>query len=131
MNRPIRRVAFVAMLMTFVLLLNVCVGYLWRQDSLNANPQNRRVTDAAFAQDRGAILVGNTAVAETVASKDQFKFQRRYPQGDLYAPVTGFFSYNFGSSELEQTYGAQLSGNDDRLTRALSGDERCLNCAGN
>ena len=115
MNRPIRRVAFVAMLMTFVLLLNVCVSYLLRQDSLNANPQNRRVTDAAFAQDRGAILVGNTAVAETVASKDQFKFQRRYPQGDLYAPVTGFFSYNFGSSELEQTYGAQLSGNDDSL----------------
>jgi len=114
-NRPIRRVAFVAMLMTFVLLLNVCVSYLLRQDSLNANPQNRRVTDAAFAQDRGAILVGNTAVAETVASKDQFKFQRRYPQGDLYAPVTGFFSYNFGSSELEQTYGAQLSGNDDSL----------------
>jgi peptidoglycan glycosyltransferase len=103
------------MLMTFVLLLNVCVSYLLRQDSLNANPQNRRVTDAAFAQDRGAILVGNTAVAETVASKDQFKFQRRYPQGDLYAPVTGFFSYNFGSSELEQTYGAQLSGNDDSL----------------
>lgn len=115
MNRPIRRVAFVAMLMTFALLLNVCVSYLLRQDSLNANPQNRRVTDAAFAQDRGAILVGNTAVAETVASKDQFKFQRRYPQGDLYAPVTGFFSYNFGSSELEQTYGAQLSGNDDSL----------------
>lgn len=115
MNRPIRRVAFVAMLMTLVLLLNVCVSYLVRQDSLNANPQNRRVTDAAFAQDRGAILVGNTAIAQTVASKDQFKFQRRYPQGKLYAPVTGFFSYNFGSSELEQIYGAQLSGSDDSL----------------
>ncbi|MFT3859812.1 peptidoglycan D,D-transpeptidase FtsI family protein [Micropruina sp.] len=113
MNRPIRRVALVAMLMTLALLVNVCVSYLVRQESLNANPQNRRVTDAAFAQDRGAILVGNTAIAETVASKDQFKFQRRYPQGDLYAGVTGFFSYNYGSSELEQSYGSQLSGNDD------------------
>lgn len=113
MNRPIRRVAFVAMLMTLALLVNVCVSYLVRQDSLNANAQNRRVTDAAFAQDRGAIMVGNTAVAETVQSKDQFKFQRTYPGGELYAPVTGYFSYLFGSSELEQTYGAQLSGNDD------------------
>lgn len=113
MNRPIRRVAFVAMLMTLALLVNVCVSYLVRQDSLNANAQNRRVTDAAFAQDRGAIMVGNTAVAETVDSKDQFKFQRTYPGGELYAPVTGYFSYLFGSSELEQTYGAQLSGNDD------------------
>ena len=103
MNRPIRRVALVAMLMTMALLINVCVSYLARQDSLNANPQNRRVTDAAFAQDRGAILVGNTAIAETVASKDQYKFQRRYPQGELYASVTGFFSYNYGSSELERS----------------------------
>ncbi len=112
MNRPIRRVTLVAMLMSLALLVNLCVSYLVRQDSLNAHAQNRRVTDAAFAQDRGAILVGNTAVAETVASKDQFKFQRRYPQGELYAPVTGYFAYLFGSSELEQTYGAQLSGSD-------------------
>ena len=112
MNGPIRRVTVVAMLMSLALLVNVSVSYLVRQDSLNANPQNRRVTDAAFAQDRGAILVGNTPVAETVASKDQFKFQRRYPQGDLYAPITGYFSYLFGSSELEQSYGSQLSGND-------------------
>ncbi len=115
MNRPIRRVAFVAMLLTLALLINVSVSYLLRQDSLNANPQNRRVTDAQFAQDRGAILVGNTPVAETVASKDQFKYQRRYPQGELYAPATGYFSYNYGSSELENTYGSQLSGNDDSL----------------
>ncbi|MFT4218711.1 MAG: penicillin-binding protein 2 [Micropruina sp.] len=112
MNRPIRRVALVSMLMTLALLVNMCVSYLVRQDSLNAQAQNRRVTDAAFAQDRGAIMVGNTAVAETVASKDQFKFQRRYPQGELYAPITGYFSYLFGASELENSYGPQLSGSD-------------------
>lgn len=112
MNGPIRRVTLVAMLMTLALLANVSISYLVRQDSLNAHAQNRRVSDAAFAQDRGAIMVGNTAVAETVASKDQFKFQRKYPQGSLYAPITGYFTYLFGSSELEQTYGAQLSGSD-------------------
>ena len=112
MNHPIRRVTLVAMLMSLALLANLCVSYLARQESLNANSQNRRATDAAFAQDRGAILVGNTPVAETVASKDQFKFQRRYRQGELYAPVTGYFSYLFGASELEQTYGSQLSGTD-------------------
>ena len=115
MNRPIRRVALIAMVMTFALLVNVSISYLTRQDSLNAHPQNRRVTDAAFAQDRGAIMVGNTAIAETVATKDQFEFQRRYPQGELYAPVSGWFSYLYGSSELELTYGSQLSGSDDSL----------------
>jgi len=96
MNRPIRRVALIAMVMTFALLVNVSISYLMRQDSLNAHPQNRRVTDAAFAQDRGAIMVGNTAIAETVATKDQFEFQRRYPQGELYAPASGWFSYLYG-----------------------------------
>ena len=113
MNRPIRRVAMLALLMSFALLANLSFAYLTRQDSLNANAQNRRVTDAAFAQDRGAILVGNTAVADTVASKDQFKFQRRYRQGELYAPVTGYFTYLFGASELEASQGSVMSGRDD------------------
>lgn len=113
MNRPIRGVAAVAMLMSLALLVNLDVGYLTRQQSLNSRPDNRRVLDANFAQDRGAILVGNTPIAETVPVKDRFSFQRRYPNGTLYAPITGYYSYLYGASGLEQTYGSQLSGSDD------------------
>ena len=35
-------------------------------------------------------------MAVTEAPKDRFKFQRRYPQDDLYAAVTGFYSYDHG-----------------------------------
>ena len=53
MNKPIRRVAFVAMMMFALLLANGTYMMIFRQSSLAAEPQNRRVRDAEFAQDRG------------------------------------------------------------------------------
>ena len=116
MNKPIRRVAFVAMIMFALLLANGTYMMIFRQDSLAAQPQNRRVRDAEFAQNRGAILAaGKTEIAKTVPAKDRFKYQRVYPDGELYAPITGFYSYDRASSALENTYNAQLSGTDDAL----------------
>jgi penicillin-binding protein A len=116
MNKPIRRVAFIAMIMFALLLANGTYMMIFRQDSLAAQPQNRRVRDAEFAQNRGAILAaGKVEMAKTVASKDRFKYQRVYPDGELYAPITGFYSYDRASSALESTYNAQLAGTDDAL----------------
>ena len=116
MNKPIRRVAFIAMIMFALLLANGTYMMIFRQDSLAAQPQNRRVRDAEFAQNRGAILAASkTEIAKTVPSKDRFKFQRVYPDGELYAPITGFFSYDRASSALESTYNSQLAGTDDAL----------------
>jgi len=116
MNKPIRRVAFVAMLMFALLLANGTYMMIFRQDSLAAQPQNRRVRDAEFAQNRGAILAsGKAEMAKTVPSKDRFKYQRVYPDGELYAAITGFYSYDRASSALESTYNAQLAGTDDAL----------------
>jgi peptidoglycan glycosyltransferase len=116
MNKPIRRVAFIALIMFALLLANGTYMMIFRQSSLAAEPQNRRVRDAEFSQDRGAILAaGKTEIAKTVASKDRFKYQRVYPNGELYASVTGFYSYDRASSALESSYNAQLAGTDDAL----------------
>ena len=116
MNKQIRRVALIAMVMFALLLANGTYMMIFRQSSLAAQPQNRRVRDAEFAQNRGAILAaGKTEIAKTVPAKDRFKYQRVYPEGKLYAPITGFYSYDRASSALESTYNAQLSGTDDAL----------------
>lgn len=116
MNRPIRRLGVVAMLMFLALLVNISVGYVARTDSLNSDPLNRRVTDSQFAQDRGAILAGNTPIATTTAVSDRFQFQRSYPDGALYAPITGYYTYMFGTSGLENTQGQYLSGTSSSQT---------------
>ncbi len=116
MNKPIRRVAFVAMIMFGLLLANGTYMMIVRQSALAAEPQNRRVRDAEFAQDRGAILAaGQTEIASTEPSDDNFKFQRVYKAGELYAPITGFYSYDHARTALEATYNSQLAGTDDAL----------------
>jgi peptidoglycan glycosyltransferase len=115
-NKPIRRVAFVAMIMFGLLLANGTYMMIVRQSALAAEPQNRRVRDAEFAQDRGAILAaGQTELATTEPIDDTFKYQRVYPDGELYAPITGFYSYDHGRTALESTYNSQLAGTDDAL----------------
>ena len=116
MNGPIRRVALVTMLMFALLLANGTYAVLFRQGPLDAMPQNRRVRDAEFAQNRGSILAaGKVEIATTMPSKDRFAYQRNYPAGGLYAPVTGYFSYDHGSTGLENTYNTQLAGTSDSL----------------
>jgi penicillin-binding protein A len=116
MNKPIRRVAFVAMVMFGLLLANGTYMMLVRQSSLAEAPQNRRVRDAEFAQNRGAILAGGkTEIATTEPTDDGFKYQRVYPEGKRYAPITGFYSYDHSRTALEASYNSQLAGTDDAL----------------
>lgn len=114
--------------MVLALLINLTASYLLRSDGLNNNPQNRRVREAQFAQPRGAILAGNTAIAQTVPAKGQFPYMREYANGPMYAAITGYYSFVYGRSRLEQIYNAELTGTDDaqaiqRFLDQLSGRE--------
>ncbi len=103
-------------LVLFVALLgNATYLQFFQADSLNARNDNRRVIDAEFSRERGAIVAAGTPVARTVPSNDRFKFQRVYPQGPEYAQLTGFFSYIYGRNAVELTENDVLSGNDPRL----------------
>lgn len=115
MNKPLRRTSVVVMVMFALLLVNATFSVVVRESNLNARPDNRRVRDAEFGQDRGAILVGNSPIAETEPSEDRFRYQRVYPHGELYAAVTGYYAFDYGTSGLEATYNGQLAGTDDSL----------------
>jgi len=115
MNRPIRNLAIACLVMFVALLANINYVQFVEADSLNAKNGNKRVINEEFSRDRGAILVGDDPVAESVESDDEFEFQRRYKDAQLYAPVTGYFSYVFGRGGLENSQNRVLSGSDNRL----------------
>ncbi|RCK68402.1 penicillin-binding protein 2 [Desertihabitans brevis] len=115
MNRPIRRVAVLCLVLFGLLLGNGTYLIVVRQDSLNAHAANRRVRDAEFSQDRGAILVGNTPIADTEPTDGRFGYQRVYPEPERYAHVTGWYSYDRARSGLEESYNTELAGTDDSL----------------
>ena len=52
---------------------------------------------------------------------DRLRFQREYPDGPVYATVTGFYSVLYSASGIERSMDEVLNGNDDRLfARRLS-----------
>ncbi len=85
--------------MFVALLINATYVQYWQADdltSLSQHPDNKRVRDAEFSRERGGILVRGKAVAESNKSDDVYKLQRVYPQGPMYAHLTGYFSRDFG-----------------------------------
>jgi penicillin-binding protein A len=115
MNQPIRRMAVACLALFLALLLNASYVQYFQAEELNDRAGNRRVLDAEFSRERGAILVAGTQVAESVRSEDRFEYQRRYRQPLKYAHTTGFYSYIYGASALEQSQNQILSGSDPRL----------------
>ncbi len=118
MNKPIRTLSIFVGILFMALLLNVTHLMYWQApglSSLSEHPDNRRVRDDQFSRERGAILVRGRAIAESVPSDDEYKFQRVYPQGPMYAHITGFFSRDYGLTGIEASQDAVLAGSDSRM----------------
>jgi peptidoglycan glycosyltransferase len=114
-NRAIRRLAVVAIILMLALLANATYIHAFRADELNGRNDNRRTRDEQFSVNRGPILVAGQPVAQSKPSNDKYMYQRTYPEGTQYAHVTGFYSYLFGRSGIEQTQNSQLNGTDPSL----------------
>jgi penicillin-binding protein A len=115
MNRPIRTLAIGCLVLFGLLLANINYVQVFKADGLNERTNNKRARDAECARERGPILVGRDAIARSEPSSDSLKFQRRYSEVELYAPLTGFFSCIYGSRALEASQNSVLSGSDSRL----------------
>lgn len=117
MNAPLRRVAVACLVLFVALLVNANVVQAFQAGSLRTDPRNARQVVDAYSRPRGLILVDGQPVAESVATSDRLKYRRTYPQGPLYADVTGYQSLPalFGNAGIEKSYEAQLSGDDPRL----------------
>ena len=115
MNRPIRTLSVFCLLLFVALLLNITYVQFIKADDYNANAANRRVLEESFSRERGAILAGRQTIAKSVRSDDQYEWQRTYPKPLMYAPVTGYLSFQYGQAGIEKSQNAVLSGDDERL----------------
>ena len=116
MNAPIRRLSAVVALLFCALLVSSTTIQVVQAKSLQDRPDNRRTLLASYARERGQILVGGTPVAKSVPTKDELKWLRTYPQGELYSHVTGYYSFTYGAGGgLEGADNDLLSGSSDTL----------------
>jgi peptidoglycan glycosyltransferase len=114
MNKPIRTVSIFCLLLFVALALNATYLQYYHANALNNHPGNGRVATATFSRDRGAILVGGHAIAESVKSNDQYQEQRVYHEPFMYAPITGWYTLG-NETGAERANNNFLSGEDDRL----------------
>ena len=111
MNRQIRRVGIGVVACFVALFAQLNYLQVLRADSLANDPRNVRAVKRAFSQPRGEILtVDGAIVARSEPVDDQFERLRTYPTGPLFGHVSGFFSFNYGASGVEDAYNADLSG---------------------
>ncbi|WP_448614890.1 peptidoglycan D,D-transpeptidase FtsI family protein [Modestobacter sp. URMC 112] len=123
MNAPLRRVAISVLVLFTLLIVNVNVIQVFRAGDLRENSRNTRVLAAEFDRERGSIVVDGNEIALSVPTEGRLRYLRQYPQGQLYAPVTGYQSaLVYGNTGLEEAENAILSGSDPRLTLFRLGD---------
>ena len=121
MNTAIRRVGFVVALLFVGVAAQLTYLQLVRANTLDKDPRNVRVVTREYTRERGDIVTSDGIVlATSVPSTDELKYQRKYPTGPLFGPITGYQSIVVGNTGVERTYDSTLLGRDIRLqTRGL------------
>jgi penicillin-binding protein A len=117
-NRSLKRISLAILVMFLLLMINL--NYLQGFDttSLSKVTGNTRTLAAENQFQRGDIVTSDGVVIATSKKTggSEFPWQRVYPQGQVYAPVTGFDSVTAESTtELENVYNSLLSGQSSTL----------------
>jgi peptidoglycan glycosyltransferase len=123
MNRALKRISLACLAMFVLLLINVNYVQAFEASSLANKPGNVRTFNQQFTYQRGSIVAtgdgGETTIAESLPVKgsaaSQPTYQRHYPNGPVYAPVTGYDSI-FGATGTESAYQKYLAGTAPDLT---------------
>ncbi|WP_394940352.1 penicillin-binding transpeptidase domain-containing protein [Psychromicrobium sp. YIM B11713] len=130
MNQAIRSSWVVAAALFALILGSVTYVQFFAVDSLRTNDWNSRSLEQSYCNERGAILVGGQAIAQSVPSPadDSCKFTRKYVDPEVYAGLTGYYSKNFGSTALEASLDEPLTGQApelfyDQISQILTGSQ--------
>ncbi|MGH8940826.1 MAG: penicillin-binding transpeptidase domain-containing protein, partial [Actinomycetes bacterium] len=115
MNAPLRRLSVAVMLLFGLLLVNANYLQVVRAEDLHNDGNNPRLIAEEYSRERGPILVGGEPVARSVETDDELKYLRKYAEGKLYAPATGFYSRIYGATGIEKEANSILAGTDDSL----------------
>lgn len=116
MNRQIRLLATTLIVLFAALFVQINYLQVFHADALNNNPLNTRAVVRDFARARGVIQTSDGAVlARSVPVTDEFQRQRQYPEGALFAHLTGYFSFTFGGEGVERQYNDELTGRNQSV----------------
>ncbi|HEV2374338.1 MAG TPA: penicillin-binding protein 2 [Streptosporangiaceae bacterium] len=116
MNHALRRISLACLVLFVALLVNVNYVQGFQTNYLADKPGNARTFAEQFNYQRGSIVTSdNVTVAESKHVSGIYSYQRYYPQGPVYAPVTGYDTL-YSTTGIEQAENKNLSGSTPALT---------------
>jgi peptidoglycan glycosyltransferase len=114
MNTKIRRLAVGLLVCYLALFVQLNILQVGREEELAADPRNDRQTIRDFNRPRGEIITADGVVlaySEPVDNPEaDLKYRRVYPTGSLFANITGYYTFNYGSTQIERTQSDVLAG---------------------
>ncbi len=113
MNAQIRKLAAALLVLYMIVFVALNTIQVARKEALNNDPKNNRQTIRDFNRPRGPIVTADgVVVAQSVATPEgsEFKYQRQYPQAETFSNITGYYTYAFGSTQLERLHNDVLMG---------------------
>ena len=126
MNRRIRRLGIGLVALFGLLFAQVSYLQVFAADRIAENPANAtRQIIAEYKVDRGQIITADgtvIALSEPTSGRDALRYVRRYPQGPLFAGITGYYSRVYGRTELEQSMNSYLAGDAPELAISTFAD---------
>ncbi len=105
MNKQIRRLAAALLVLYMIVFLALNTIQVARKDALDENPNNNRQTIRDFNRKRGPIVTADgVVIAQSVPTPEgsNFAYQREYPRADIFSNITGYYTYAFGSTQVER-----------------------------
>jgi peptidoglycan glycosyltransferase len=118
MDRQIRKLGIVLMALFAGLFLQLNRIQIVDAEKLANAPGNTRNATRDFSRPRGVIQTADGVVlARSVDTDSDFERLRQYPEHELFAHITGFFSFTFGNDGVERTFNDELAGRKLRVGR--------------
>ena len=115
MNRALRRVSLVCLVLFVALLININWVQGFDASSLANEPGNGRTVSSTLQFQRGSIVTADQQIiAYSKTNKNFGEYQRHYPGGPIYAPVTGYDTL-FSQTGIEGAENKELAGTDPAL----------------
>lgn len=130
MNRQIRQLAVALMALYVALFAGLNYWQVDRTEELASEAGNTRARIREFNRPRGEIVSADGVVlAQSVRAPQgdnvDVEYVRRYPTGDLFAQLVGYYTFGLGSTQIERSHNEVLVG--DTLTQQVRALEDLLN----
>jgi len=126
LNRQLRRLAAGLIVLYLAVFGMLNRAQVFEKEALDTHPDNNRQDIRDFNRPRGQIITADGVVVAESEPLDGYEvdYLRSYPLGDLFGNITGYYTYGFGSTQIEKRFSEVLMGDTaaQKITGVLNDD---------